>query len=172
MVISVKKAFFVMSGLALVLMVSVLLITMISSPVFVATSSPENVVANIIVPGVCEISLSSNRLSFGSILPNSNYSANVLVSDTNGGNTGAYINIYGSNWIDVSNSLIHFSVTNTIWNAIAQTSYTGTALTAVVANTQILVPGGSSANIYFGAAVPAGQTAGTYNQTITLLNSC
>ena len=35
MVISVKKAFFVMSGLALVLMVSVLLIIMISNPVFV-----------------------------------------------------------------------------------------------------------------------------------------
>ncbi len=172
MVMSGRKTFFVMSGFALALMVSVLLITMVSSPVFVATSSPENVVANIVVPGVCEIALSSNRLSFGSILPNSNYSTNALVSDTNGGNTGAYINVYGSNWIDVSNSLISFSVTNTLWNSIAQTSYTGTALTAIVANTQILVPGGSSANIYFGAAVPAGQKAGTYNQTITLLNSC
>ncbi len=130
------------------------------------------ITANVVVSGVCEESFSPTNVVFGSILPNSNHSTNVIVASTNNGNEGAYIFISGGNWIDTSNSVIAFGSTNTLWSAIAQTSYNGIGVNSIPSNTQILVPAGSSANIYFGLAIPGGQYAGTYNQLITIDNTC
>ncbi len=130
------------------------------------------ITANVVVTGVCEESFSPANVVFGAILPNENHSTNVIVTSTNNGNEGAYIFISGGNWIDSSNSLISFGSSNTLWNAIAQTGYNGIGINAIPSNTQILVPAGSSANIYFGLAIPGGQYAGTYNQLITIDNTC
>ncbi|MCL4375521.1 hypothetical protein M1394_01855 [Candidatus Marsarchaeota archaeon] len=130
------------------------------------------ITANVVVSGVCEESFSPTNVVFGAILPNGNHSTNIIVTSTNNGNEGAYIFISGGNWIDTSNALISFGSTNTLWNAIAQTSYNGIGVSLTPSNTQILVPAGSSANIYFGLAIPGGQYAGTYNQLITIDNTC
>ena len=117
----------------------------------------------------CQISLSTDTLSFGTLNPSLSTSANSAVTDTNAGSASAYMYVYGGNWVSGSNS---FGVSNTVWSAASQTSYTGTPLSATSSNTAMLVPASGSNTIYFGTAVPASQPSGAYAQTITIENSC
>ena len=136
-----------------------------------ATSTNENVNANVVVPSTCYLGVTPNTISFGSVPPGSSYPTNVLVtaSDTNG-NVNSYLFVSGGNWIATS----HFGVTNTSWDPTSQTTYAGTALTTVPTNTLIPLSFGPSTSndIYFGLNVPGGTAAGTYTQTITMYASC
>ena len=101
--------------------------------------------------------------------PGSYLSTNSGVVDTNSGGSNAYMYVYGSNWASGSSS---FGVSNTLWSAITQASYTGTQLSATSSNTAMLVPSSGSNTIYFGVAVPASQPSGSYTQNIIIENSC
>ena len=118
---------------------------------------------------LCDISLSPTVLAFGSTNPGSYLSTNSGVVDTNSGGSNAYMYVYGSNWASGSSS---FGVSNTLWSAITQASYTGTQLSATSSNTAMLVPSSGSNTIYFGVAVPASQPSGSYTQNIIIENSC
>ncbi len=119
---------------------------------------------------ICSISLSSNAVNFGAIGSSQNTSANILITDTNSGNTNAYMLVYGSNWISGSNS---FYVSNTVWSASSGTTYASASkLSATVTNTLLSVSASGSNSIYFGLGIPSGQQVGTYQQTITIENSC
>ena len=117
----------------------------------------------------CQISLSTDALSFGTLNPGLSTPANSAVVDTNGGSASAYMYVYGGNWISGSNN---FGVSNTVWSTTSQTSYTGTPLSAAASNTAMLVPPSGSNTIYFGTAVPASQPSGSYTQNIIIENSC
>jgi hypothetical protein len=137
-----------------------------------ASSSNQNVNANVVVPSTCYLTATPNTITFGSVPPGSNYNDNVLVTgaDVNG-NVNSYLFVSGGNWIATS----HFGVSNTTWNQTTQTKYTlATALSTTPANTAILLPFGigTSNSIYFGMEVPGGTPSGTYTQTITLYASC
>ncbi|MGC8688036.1 MAG: hypothetical protein ACP5RQ_01395 [Candidatus Micrarchaeia archaeon] len=146
-------------------------------PLVTATAT-NTVTASANVVGTCYISLSSNTINFGNILPNANVPTNMLITDyDNGGNVAANILISGTNWTYSSYS---FGVSNTLWSASMQSTYTGTALTLTptLTSTGIVIPTPTqtstttSNNIYFGLAIPAGTPAGVYTQTITIENSC
>ncbi len=137
------------------------------------------------VQGVCFVSLSTNSLSFGSLSPGSNYATNVVVTDTdNGGNTQSTVLIAATSgsgatlgdWIGPGSNVI--PVSNTLWSATPQSSYTGSALTNSLASTSIsilapnVIDPSQSANVYFGLGLPAGTAGGAYTQNIEIENSC
>ncbi|MEM3208949.1 MAG: hypothetical protein QXE33_03450, partial [Candidatus Micrarchaeaceae archaeon] len=118
---------------------------------------------------VCTISLTPNAINFGSLNANANIATVNAITDSNTGNVNAYMLVYGGNWIGPS----QFGVSNTTWSALSGTSFaTANHLTALAANTAILVPASGSNTIYFGLGVPGGAPAGSYTQTITIENSC
>ena len=118
----------------------------------------------------CQISLSTNALSFGAVIASHAYNTNQVVTDTNNGPAASFLWINGGNWIGGGNS---FGVGNTLWNPTSDSSYKGNALTSATSNTNILVPGsGGSNSIYFGLGVPAGQPANVYSQNIIITNVC
>ncbi|MEM3572552.1 MAG: PGF-pre-PGF domain-containing protein, partial [Candidatus Micrarchaeaceae archaeon] len=120
-------------------------------------------------PAVCTISLTPNAINFGSLNANANIATVNAITDSNTGNVNAYMLVYGGNWIGPS----QFGVSNTTWSALSGTSFaTANHLTALAANTAILVPASGSNTIYFGLGVPGGAPAGSYTQTITIENSC
>ena len=126
------------------------------------------------VQGTCYISLSPNSIGFGPIVPTANVPTNVQVTDTdNGGNAAANVLVGGTDWSFAANT-----VGQTKWDAATQSTYAGTSLTNTLVTTGITVAAPSTGTpstnspIYFGLAIPAGTTSGTYTQTITLENSC
>jgi len=138
------------------------------------SSNTVKLVANVL--GACYIALSSNSISFGSVYASANVPTNVLVTDyDNGGNVASSLLVSGTNWAYGPNS---FGVSNTLWSPTSELTYTGTALSNTLAATGITVPAptqsspSSSANIYFGLAVPPATPGGSYTQTITIENSC
>jgi hypothetical protein len=155
----------------------VLIASFYFEPLATATAT-NTVTASANVQGTCYISLSSNQINFGSISPNANVPTNMIITDSdNGGNVAANILVDGTNWIYSSYS---FGVSNTLWSASTQSTYTGTplTLTPTLTNTNIVIPAPTqttpttSNNIYFGLAIPAGTPPGIYTQTITIENSC
>ena len=137
-----------------------------------SASTPESVKSTLVYNTgtvLCDISLSPTALAFGSTNPGSYLPTNAGVVDTNSGGSNAYMYVYGGNWISGSHS---FGVSNTLWSAITQASYTGTQLSATSSNTAMLVPSSGSNTIYFGVAVPASQPSGSYTQNIIIENSC
>ncbi|MGC8622419.1 MAG: hypothetical protein ACP5SJ_00880 [Candidatus Micrarchaeia archaeon] len=144
-------------------------------------SAPYNsfVTAKVDVLPTCYISLSTNAISFGSLVPTSNTPTNNVVTDSDpNGNVQASILVSGSTWNSIATPSIGFGTSNTLWSASSQTSYTGNALTSTVTSTGITIAAPNTIDtttnspIYFGLAVPAGTPAGTYQQTITIENSC
>ncbi len=140
------------------------------------------ITANVIVQGVCYISLSTTTLNFGTLTPTATYDTNAVVTDSDtGGNIAANVILQatsGSNgdWIGSGTNTI--PVGNTLWDTASQSSYTGTPLTDSGTLTPIVVPAPNtvvtttSANVFFGLGVPAGTAGGTYTQNILIENSC
>jgi hypothetical protein len=144
-----------------------------------SVSSAYTVTASVSVLGVCFISLSPTSLNFGSIAANANVPTNNLVTDSDSnGDAAATIFVEGTSWNSISNTLIGFGVSNTLWSASSLGTYSGNALTNTLTSTGIIIAAPTQANpttnspIYFGLGVPGGTPAGSYSQTITIENSC
>ncbi len=144
-----------------------------------------NVVANVVVQGVCYISLSPSSISFGTLTPTATYNTNQIVTDTdNGGNVAANILLEGTggsgatlgDWLGPGSNVI--PVGNTLYSASSQPSYSGAALSNALTNSNIVIAApnvittSTSANVFFGLGVPAGTAGGTYTQNILIENSC
>ncbi len=133
------------------------------------------------VQSTCYITLSTNSINFGTIVANANVPTTYQVIDSdNGGNAAANVILYGTNWIGPGS--FSFGVSNTVWagsnnvpfssaNALPLTALPPTSLTPIVPQPTLTSP---SANvpIYFGLGIPGGTPAGSYTQTITIMNSC
>jgi len=137
-----------------------------------AYTDSDTITAQVTVPAICTVSLSTNSIDFGSVAPGSDTGVtNQQVTVTNGGNTQAInTTIKGGNWSDGGTNT--FPVGNTEWSTSAFTYGSGTDLTAsnvVVTNN---LGAGNSITAYFGLGVPQYQTASSYNQTITITMNC
>ena len=119
-------------------------------------------------PKTCTISLAPNSIEFRSMYAGSNTATTYSVIDTNTGNANAYMFVYGGNWIGPSS----FGVSNTTWSVSSGAAFPANRLSPVAYNTTILVPTGSSNDIYFGLGIPGGAPSGAYSQDITIENSC
>ena len=155
-------------------------------PFAVANSTySSNVVATANVEAVCYINLSVNSIDFGSLYPTENVptTQNVLDIDK-GGNVAANVILEATTWNDISNTAIGFGASNTTYSNTYNTPWA-----SAFGDGNYLVPAPFSANginvpapsfsdpstnvpIYFGLAIPPAQTAGQYNQTIYIENSC
>ncbi len=121
------------------------------------------------VQNTCTISLNPTGIDFGTIDPGSSVATINAIKDTNGGNTRAYMFVYGGNWIGST----HFGVSNTTWATSNGVSFaSANRLGTIPANTTLIVPASLSNTVYFGLGVPGGSTSGPYSQTITIENSC
>ncbi len=122
------------------------------------------------IQSTCTISLNVSSIDFGSVGPGLSVSTLQGVKDTNTGNGNAYIFVYGGNWIS---GLLGFGVSNTSWSASSNTAYpVANKLSGSPVNTILSVPASGSNEIYFGLNIPPAQQAATYNQVITVENSC
>lgn len=130
------------------------------------------------VQQVCYTTTTPNAITFGNMYPGTTYPANVVVTDNDvGGNVGAAMYVEGQNpnWVFGSNNI---AVSNTVYNAISQSTYLGNALTTSFVNTNIAIAAPTqatpyaTANVYFGMAVPGGTVAGLYTENIIIENSC
>lgn len=135
----------------------------------------------------CYISLSNTLVSFGSINPGANVPTTNAIQDTDsGGNSAATIFIAGgvgnsatwygnAIWLGTSGSNT-IGISNTLYSASSQASYTGTQVTNAITSTGITIPnpaGGSSSNVIFlGMAVPGGTPSDVYTANIVIENSC
>jgi len=151
-----------------------------SQGIYNKPSTANAITAEVDVQGTCYIFPSPNSISFGSIVASANVPTNVIVTDSdNGGNVAASLLVGGANWYLNGNTLsTKFGVSNTLWDAASQNTYTGNALSNSLVTTGITIPAPTQANmitsnsIYFGLGVPGGTPAGSYEQTITIENSC
>lgn len=139
-----------------------------------ATDSASNTIiatnANIVVVAGCFTSLSPSTINFGSINPATTLAPANTVTDTNSGGAGAYIYVFGGNWVIAGTQTNGFGVSNTVWatSGIAPT----TPLSATAANTGLLIPAGGSNTVYFGLKIPSAISANSYNSVITVDSSC
>ena len=159
--------------LGLIIVVS---FAILNPPLVIASTT--NVVnsetATVSIPSTCVPILSNTLITFpstqaGLSQPTSN-DENVM----NYGNAQANILVDGGNWISGSFS---FLPSNTLWNPSksAVTPPVGTQLTNSVTGADTRIPiqeNGGSNDVFFGLNIPAGQSAGTYAETINLLLSC
>ncbi len=138
-------------------------------------SATTNVMANVIVPSACFISLNNIRINFGNLEPGGTAATGNIVIDTNAnGNTNANLLVSGTNWISGSNM---FYVANTLWNPTSAGIGIGNSLSlyggSVQTDTRIVIPPGSANSIYFGLSIPpSGVAKGAWSQNIILDNSC
>ena len=117
----------------------------------------------------CTISLNQNSINFGSLNPSSSINTINSIRDTNNGNAGAYMYIFGGNWIGP----MQFGVSNTTWAATNNIPFSAASkLTLTLSNTLISIPSIGNNSIYLGLRVPGGTASGTYQETITFENSC
>ena len=136
---------------------------------FVNVAGSGTLTADWAISSTCTISLSPNSLSFGVVDPGATTHTNAAVTDINQGAVGAFMYVYGGNW---TSGAANFGVSNTLWDAASQSSYTGTPLGLTPSNTNIPVAAAGSNSVYFGLGIPNGQGALTYNQIITIENVC
>jgi hypothetical protein len=120
----------------------------------------------------CTFTINSISITFpGNISPGGNTgteSNTILISNT--GSASSNVLISGTSWSDGTST---FGVTNTVWSTTSSTPYSsGTPITSTATDTNIQIAGGTSNTISFGLGIPAGQSPGTYAQTITLTNTC
>ena len=140
-----------------------------------AISNTMTLTANVL--GVCYTVVTPTAISFGNMYPGTTYNTNVIVTDNDvGGNVGSAMMVQGNaNWVFGSNNI---GVSNTVYNAVSQSTYLGNALSNTFVNTNIAITAPTqatpyaSANIYFGMSVPGGTPAGTYTENIIIENSC
>ncbi len=132
--------------------------------------------AFVAAPQTCTISLGTNLIAFGSLYPGNTAETNMLVTDTNVGNTNANILVGGSNWVHAAHS---FPVGNTLWDVTSDLSYMGNSLQpyplSMAATNTVAYPAyiPSIYNaLYFGLGVPLSAVAGAYTQNIVVENSC
>ncbi len=139
---------------------------------FAANQIAPNVILTVNVPTVCEVSLSPTTLNFGTVIPSQNtIYTNQNVIDTNNGNGGATIWVYGGNWIG-ANTALTFGVANTTW-ATSNTAYgSGHALTQISTSTGVSATPQAPGTVWWGLGIPAGQTANVYSQNIIITNVC
>jgi len=138
-----------------------------------AYTDSDTITAQVTVPAICTVSLSTNSIDFGSVAPGSDTgSTNQQVTVTNGGNTQAInTTIKGDDWSDGGTNT--FAVGNTEWSTGAFTYGSGTSLTssdAAISGGNLAK--GASLTLYFGAGVPSGQNSASYTQTITITMNC
>ena len=150
-----------------------------SQSIYNSISTANAITAMVDVQGTCYITLSTNTISFGSIVSSANVPTNVLVTDTdNGGNAASTLLVGGNDWTQTASPHTTFGVSNTLWDATSQGSYAGTALSNSLVTTGISIAAPNtvttttSNSIYFGLNIPGGTPAGTYSQDITIENSC
>jgi hypothetical protein len=150
-----------------------------SQSIYNQTSTANSITASVAVNPICYISLASTAISFGSIKSGSSRATNAIVTDSDtGGNAAASLLVGGTNWALTGSNSISFGVSNTLYDAAAQPTYIGTALTNNLVDTSITIPAPTQSNtitsnsIYFGLGIPGGAPAGSYTQTITIENSC
>ena len=141
-----------------------------------ASSSPNTVSANVVIPNYCGLSLVTNVIAFAAnavppgVAPGSSAPTSNVITDTNlYGNINANVFVAGGNWLSGGNI---FTGGSTEWSASYQTTYTGTPLTSTNVLVETVTASSPSNNIFFGVAVPAGQAVGTYTQNIVIENSC
>ncbi len=135
------------------------------------------VTASLTVPSTCYITLANTLIGFGALNPGTatGVGNQVIVQNLLGG-VPANILVEGSNWI--TGSTANFFVANTLWNNAYEPTYTGMPLPLALSglnnfyDTDIVVPIAGSNYIYFGVAVPPGQTTSTYVQNIIVENKC
>lgn len=144
-----------------------------------ATPSAGTVGGNVLVTSVCTISLSNTVIAFGGaggVPPGTSSSANQIL-DTNDGNTQAWVWTAGGNWIGPQTADNgNFYVTNTLYG-LSGLATPATPLTLTTANTQIFLPiptlnSPTSNAIFYSVSVPVGAAAGTFQQAITVTNTC
>ncbi len=118
----------------------------------------------------CTIYLNSNVINFGNLNPNSDIPTSNSITDTNSGNTNAYLYLYGGNWVQGSES---FGVSNTIYADASGVAYSAASkLTSTATNSMIQIAASSSNTIYFGLNIPPATPSSAYGQTITIENVC
>ena len=140
-----------------------------------ADSDDEVITATVTVPEACILSLNTTSINFGSVSPGTDTGAtNQVVEVTNNGNILAVnTTIEGTQWEDTTDGTFTMVVGQTEYNTTGFTYGAGTALTgSPVTITGGNLAAGTSLNVFFGVAVPAQQTAGTYEQNITITMNC
>ena len=124
----------------------------------------------------CGITASNTLVNFGTIGLGLNVATGNLIVASNTGNTASNILIeYTTNWAGMTDSTRTYSGSNTVWSANLNTAYaSATPLTASFVDTLIVLPAGSSNNIYLGSAVPNNNllTPQSYNSVLLLETSC
>ena len=140
-----------------------------------ADSDSDVITASVTVPEVCIVSLNTTSINFGEVSPGTDTGAtNQVVEITNNGNIVAVnTTIEGTNWEDTDAGTNTMVVGQTEYDTAGFTYGVGTALTGspvTIAGGNIAA--GASLDVFFGVAVPAQQTAGTYEQNITITMNC
>ncbi|MDE1856705.1 MAG: hypothetical protein KGH98_01320 [Candidatus Micrarchaeota archaeon] len=142
----------------------------------VGATSTNAVVANVVVPATCFTVLSNINLNFGSVSPGQSTTVSNAVMDNDlVGNNQANAFIDGTNWVVITTSAVNYLPSNTAWNGVSGGTVTSSnALQLSFANTNFVVGTTATTNalFYFGTAVPSGQQADAYSQTINIENSC
>ena len=150
------------------------------------SATPTNTIgANVLVPGTCAVEVSNLLVYFANggagIPPGSNSPVTNIVTVNNlGGNEGANIIIFGTNWMQTPTPpYFNFIVTNTVWDFTAHSgAVVGNQLTNAIVDTYTQVAGYANRNIYFGANVPLAATgnsfmpSGNYVQSVYIELSC
>lgn len=138
-----------------------------------ATSGINTVQTNVIVSTYCQLTVANTAINFGIVSPGFGTATNNAVGVNSVGNTNANVQIEGTTWASLANSM---TVGNTLWAPNIAGQGVGNALTLVYANTVILpfvagtIP---QNNVFFGLlGIPANQPAGIYTQTITFQAYC
>ncbi len=122
------------------------------------------------VQNTCTISLNHNAVNFGNMNPGTSISTSNSITDTNSGNTNAYLYLYGGNWVQ---GLESFGVSNTIYADASGVAYSAASkLTSTATNSMIQIAASSSNTIYLGLNIPPATPSSAYGQTITIENVC
>ena len=155
---------------------------MLQANVVITDSATTAVTSNIalsnlltVAGSACFTGIDNSVINFGSISPSISMATDNAVLDTNlAGTANSYMYVLGGNWIITSSQLNGFGISNTSWSTSYGVSYSSAnQLSVAAANTGLYVAsGGGSNTIYFGLNIPPGAAATSYNQIITIENSC
>ena len=118
----------------------------------------------------CTFTISNTAINFGSLTSGGTTTTRNAVLITNTGATTSTISLYGTSWSYLSNS---FLVYNTVWDWAYGTAYsTANVLQSSSTSSGVSLAGLGTKNIYFGIGIPSVEKSNTYQQTISITNSC
>ncbi len=163
-------AFGIVSALTLLLVFAIL-----SPSVLIVVATTNNVVSEaftVSVPNTCIPILGNTLIHFGTVYAGSSASTSNAENVINYGNAQSNILVDGGNWISGS---LSFLQTNTLWDIVSRGGANGNQLSNSVTGKDTFIPvqANSGANqMFFGLNIPAGQSAGTYTETINVLLAC